>query len=261
MGSRIAYLLLILVAFSVNYPRVGNSRPVSFARASVRMAAYPLQWSVRALTAQTYKSFRFFIQANKFEKECRVLSNELNRAEAEIKLLNNVRTENQYLREALGFKGRNPYGFYLMPAEVVSRGGGEASLIVNRGSDNGVKEGQTVISRYGLVGRIGEVSRYSSKVVLLGDSLTVVSAVLSRTNTYGVVHGGSPLTMNYVSESASVEVGDKVVVSSASSTFKRNLAVGTVRSVSRRVEDLFQKIELKPAVDFSKLEILYICQP
>lgn len=261
MGSRIAYVLLLLIAFLINYPRIGTSRPVAFARGTVQLTAYPFQWSAVMMTHQTFNAFKFFVTAHKFEKECVELSAELNRDEAQLKLMNALIMENQSLREADGFRGHNPYGFSVMPAEVITRGGGETMLIVNRGSENGVKEGETVINKSGLVGRIGEVSRYSSKVRLLTDSLSVVSSQLLRTKTFGVVHGGSPLTMNYVSEGASVEVGDKVIVSTASTTFKRGLPVGTVRAVTRRVEDLFQKIELNPAVDFSRLDILYICQP
>jgi cell shape-determining protein MreC len=67
--------------------------------------------------------------------------------------------------------------------------------------------------------------------------------------------------MDYVSEGASVEAGEKVVVSPSSTSFLRGLPVGRVRSVSKKVEDLFQKIEIDPIVDFSKLDILYICLP
>ncbi|MFA4967229.1 MAG: rod shape-determining protein MreC [Candidatus Margulisiibacteriota bacterium] len=261
MRSRIAYFLLILAVFLLNFPQAAKSPPVSSVRASVQTVGYVFEGSTSYLLEKTNHFFGFIINANKFEKANLALKEKLERAEAELLVLQKIENENQALRSALGFKASNPYGFHLLPAEVIGRGGDEIAVVINKGETDGVKAEQTVINRSGLVGRVIEVTKYSSKVSLITDSMNVVSAILLKTGTYGVIRGGGRLTMDYVPSSVSVEVGERAVVSNSSSVFLRGLPIGTVRSANKKVEDLFQKVEIEPAVDFSKLDVLYICQP
>jgi len=259
MRQRIAFLFLVLIALFINFPQINKTAPINFIRSSIQILVYPLQWSSTALVGQTQRTLGFFINARSAEGENIILKEKLSSAEAQLLILERIEDENQALRGALGFRDNNPYRFGILPAEIIGRG--DSIIVVNRGAADSVSEGQTVINRSGLVGRVGEASKYSSKIILIIDPASVISAVLPRTGTYGVVRGGSRLTMDYVSEGASVEAGEKVVVSSASTSFLRGLPIGRVRSVSKKVEDLFQKIEIDPIVDFSKLDIVYICQP
>lgn len=261
MRSRLIYFLLLFSALIINFPQVAKSPPVAHLRSAAQMVAYPLQWSASSLFDKSKNLAEFIARMKSYEKECQLLKEKLSRAEAQLILLDSAKNEISVLRRAIGFRERNPYEFNVLPAEVIGSSLDQSLIMVNRGSYDGIREGQTVINETGLVGKIIEVSKYFSKVSLITDLNAVISAALPRTGTFGVVRGGSRLMMDFVSEGASVEVGEKVVVSSASSTFLRGLPIGFVSSQKSRVEDLFQEIEIKPAVDFSKLDIVYICQP
>ena len=261
MRSRIAYFLLILIAFSLNFPQIGNAPPVRVVRSSVHAAGYFFEWSTSSLFQRTGRLAGFMVNINRFENENLELKQKIRLYEAELLLLQRIQDENQKLRSAIGFRETRPYGFHALPSEVIGRGGDDLTVVVNKGEADGVKTSQTVVNNLGLVGRISEVSAYSSKVSLITDPINVISSVLARTGTYGAVRGGRRLIMDYVPSGISVEAGEKVAVSNASSTFLRGIPIGVVRSAGKKVEDLFQKIEIDPAVDFSKLDVVYICQP
>ncbi len=260
MFVRVSFVILLVIALFLNFFQVGKFPPVVFLRSSIQVVAYPLELISKKTAESALKTSTFLIRAKRMENDNQALKERINKAEAQLLILESVKNENLLLRSAVAFRGSNPYGFSLIPAEVVSRGGDDFSIVINRGEDDQVKTGQTVICRQGLVGRIGEVSRYTSKVDLITDPAVTISSVLKRTATFGVVRGGRVLKMDYVSENASVEAGELVLVSSASSSFARGLPIGSVSFVSKKVEDLFQNIELVPAVDFSKLDMVFICQ-
>ena len=258
MGPRFVFLLFLLISFFINFPQIGDSPPVNILKFSVQIAAYPLEYSTSFFQNQIKSILNFYIRAGSFEKENTELKEKLNSAEAKLLILNSLTSENRSLREALNFSNSNPYSFNHTPAEII--GFADNTIIINRGKNSGVKEGETVISKDGLVGRIGEVSQFSSKVVMITDPSSIISAVMGRTGTYGVVRGGRPMTMDYVPEDASVEAGEMVKVSNASAAYLRGLPIGYIKSNKRKVEEIFQKIEIAPAADFSKLEVLYICR-
>jgi rod shape-determining protein MreC len=112
----------------------------------------------------------------------------------------------------------------------------------------------------GLVGRVIEVSRHSSKVMLITDAESSVAAVDSRSRDFGVVKGvpAGRLSMKHVDARGDVKVGDIIVTSNISTVFPPGLPIGEVTRASRKEHDLFYHIEIEPAVDFSKIEEVFL---
>ena len=112
----------------------------------------------------------------------------------------------------------------------------------------------------GLVGRIVEVSAFSSKAMLITDPGSSVAAEVSRSRDYGIVQGGvgNKLIMKYVAAGGEVRAGDRIVTSQISTVYPPGIPVGEVIKASKKEQDLFYHIEIRPAVDFSKIEEVYI---
>ena len=92
------------------------------------------------------------------------------------------------------------------------------------------------------------------------DGESSVAAASSRSRDYGVV-AGSPsgrLSMKYVSAVGDVQQGDVIVTSTISSVFPQGIPIGEVVLASKREHDLFYHVEVKPAVDFSRLEKVFV---
>lgn len=182
----------------------------------------------------------------------------LNLTLSKLAALDELRAENERLRQTLGFRETNRYGFRLMAAKVVAKS--DSVLEVSRGATSGVRLDMPVLVKEGLVGKVIEVSRFSSKVMLVTDVMSSVAAADQISRDFGVVEGFSPnaLRMKYIGIGAEVKEGDKIVTSPISSVFSAGIPIGSVARVERKEAALFCEVLVKPSVDFSKLEEVFL---
>jgi rod shape-determining protein MreC len=142
-------------------------------------------------------------------------------------------------------------------ARVVSRGHGlgATTLIINRGSSDGVAPNQPVIVPSGVAGRVIEVAPSTAKVQLALDPNSSVAALSERSRAQGMVNGRGErlLRMEYVSDLEDVQPGDRIITSGLDRIFPPGLPLGTVLRAERG-GGLVQSIEVEPAADFNKLE-------
>lgn len=107
-------------------------------------------------------------------------------------------------------------------------------IIVNRGSQDGVKPGYIVTGPGGLVGRVIDVSPHTARVLLISDLTSRIGALISRSRVMGVVRGQSnnQLVMEFFDKLPDVKPGDVVTTSSYSRLFPRDIPIGRVESVT-----------------------------
>jgi len=177
-------------------------------------------------------------------------------------VFNELKEENARLRQAAGFRTFNPYSLKLIPAQLVSRSSSAWFSLaqINKGSRSGIKKDMVIISELGLVGRVIEVSLFSSKVLLITSVDSSIAAADFRNRDSGVVAGGRPdrLIMKYVGAEGNIKVGDEIITSHISTIFPPGIPIGRVSKATKKEHDLFYHIEIKPVVDFSKLEEVFI---
>jgi rod shape-determining protein MreC len=145
----------------------------------------------------------------------------------------------------------------------------EQDVVLPVGSDNGVELDAPVVTADGLVGRIMLVTSDTSRVTLLTDEASAVSARDLRTGAEGIVeHGqtGDSLVMNRVRKEDNVEVGDEVVTSGWTSGdlrsfYPKNILVGRVTSVGQTQTDLYQQVQITSDVDFASLDAVAVLVP
>jgi rod shape-determining protein MreC len=145
----------------------------------------------------------------------------------------------------------------------------EQVIVLPVGSDNGIERDAPVVTRDGLVGRITRVTSDTSRVTLLTDESSAVSARVHRTKAEGIVeHGqtGDSLIMTRVAKEDVVNVGDEVVTSgwrsgALTSLYPKNILVGRVTSVGNNQTDLYQQVQIASDVDFSSLDSVVVLVP
>lgn len=133
-------------------------------------------------------------------------------------------------------------------------------VIINRGSDDGLRRGMPVVTSQGLVGRVAAVTAGAGRVELITDPASSVNVRLEPAGAQAVLVGSvtGELTLDMIPQSASVQVGDLVLTSGLGGNYPSNILIGQITSVRRRETDLFQRATVQPVVDFTKLEILLI---
>lgn len=133
-------------------------------------------------------------------------------------------------------------------------------IILNCGSDEGVKAGETVVSQGALVGRVTEVGRRLSRVLLITDRQSGVGAIVQRSRELGIVKGtgGSLCSMQYLRKEADVRRGDRVVTSGVGSIFPTGIPIGRVLSIGYDPERGTLTAVVEPLGDLTKIEEVFI---
>ena len=155
------------------------------------------------------------------------------------------RTENRYLAASVIGYDTSPFLRY---------------ILINRGSDDGLRRGMPVVTNQGLVGQVAAVNSSAARVQLITDPAASVNVYLQRADAEAVVQGQltGEITLEMAPQSANLEVGDLIVTSGLGGNYPANLVIGQVTSVRRRDSDLFQSAAVQPAVNFAELEIVLV---
>jgi rod shape-determining protein MreC len=166
-----------------------------------------------------------------------------------------VREENARLHRLLSMN--EALAYKTLGAHVVARTPGFLAnvIYVNRGSSDGIRNDQPVISGDGIIGRTVLVSKYQSQVQLITNPDASVGVMLQRTHTPGVLRGSGDflLDLNYIGNSEQVENGDVVLSSGLDGIFPKGLAIGKVVD-SRKGKGVFRSIKIQPFMDFMRIE-------
>lgn len=142
-----------------------------------------------------------------------------------------------------------------------------ATIRINKGSNDGVRDGQPVINEQALIGRVTEVFSGAAQVTLLADTTSKVSAVAGQQGVFGIVSpasAGNPndLVMDFVPSSARLNTGDRVstrgtVVDSKPSLFPPGLPIGEITRIDNAGTDT-QKVHLRPYANMRSLEFVQV---
>jgi len=177
----------------------------------------------------------------------------LNRRDEEAKFLS---AENQRLKDILDFKGAIPYA--TIPAEVIGRdpANWSNSLIVDKGTVGGIRQGKAVISMRGLIGRVLETGRYSSRILLITDPNSKVGVVIQRNRQGGILVGrpDGMCKVIYIALDSDAAKGDRVITAGFGGIFPKGILVGDIVSVGKEPGRLYKYAIVRPSQDMTKLE-------
>jgi rod shape-determining protein MreC len=188
--------------------------------------------------------------------------------------VHHLRRENDELREAahtverlqhlLLFKKLVPAA--MIPAEVIaySPSAWFRTIVINKGLRDGVQKGMPVVTWEGVVGKVMRTSPGSSVILLVIDRNSSIDVLVQRTRTRGIVEGdgGSRCQLRYFPRTDDIQVGDLIITSGLGGIFPKGLSLGETSKVEKKDYGLFQVVEVRPSVDFSRLEeVMVILSP
>ena len=189
------------------------------------------------------------------------LEAEVSRLQTEVITLKQQLSETQVLSALVDFARVQPENRYLA-ATVIGRDPSPfvQYVIINRGSDDGLRRGMPVVTQQGLVGRVAAVTSGAARVQLITDPASSINVRLEPSRAQAVVLGDltGELSLDMIPQSAEVKVGDLILTSGLGGNYPSDILIGQVTGVRRIGTDLFQNASVQPVVDFSKLEIVLI---
>lgn len=259
-----ALVLLVGAAFALFEGKDASDRLTPVGSVLVRGAALGERAGAGAAAPATGFLERFR-DAGRARAEADALAKEVERTREENARLAGILQENARLRAMVGFAAAHPR-LDLVPAKVI---GADVTpwfrvntLSVSAGSTR-VAVGQAVVSSAGVVGTVHDVAGGVVQVTLAVDPRSSIDVVVQRNRARGVVQGlGHP--SNYLSRVAyllrrdEVKEGDLLVTSGIGGKFPPDLIVGRISKLIPSKQGLFQEAVAEPAVDFGRLEEVFI---
>lgn len=109
------------------------------------------------------------------------------------------------------------------------------SALLEAGTEHGIKVGQPVLNAHGLLGRIVEAGRRTSRVLLLTDINSRVPVVVGKQQVRAILAGdnSSEPRLLHLPVGANVTVGEEIVTTGLGGMFPRGIRIG-VTSISTR---------------------------
>lgn len=182
------------------------------------------------------------------------------RMSLEIQGLRETAHENDLLRSMVACKERLPVK--TLSARVLSRDPSLwfQSIVVDKGSQQGIKAYMPVITGEGYVGQVADVSLFSSRVRLLMDPNTRLGVMFQNSRAEAVLEGNlvEGCELKYLARDAGAGPGDLVITSGLGGFCPKGIQVGKVTRINERSEELFLRATVIPCVSFSHLERVLI---
>lgn len=178
------------------------------------------------------------------------------------KLLNQIANlretlqENVRLRKLLSFEEK--YQLQSVVARVIAKDVSTEfrAIRINRGENAGIRRNMAVLTNEGVVGRILRTTASTADVVTMLDLQSAIDGVNERSRARGVIEGltDEACQMRFTIRTDDIQAGDVLISSGLGGVFPKGIPIGTVSKVNRKPFGITQDVEVKPVVDFSKLE-------
>jgi rod shape-determining protein MreC len=261
------FFLVVLVTVTLAALRITIPEPARLTTplgATFRDIIAPVQSGLTWLSRQARFVVSLPVSLYGAAERNQVLEQEVERLQSEIIQLNEYKAENQRLTGLLNYKQVMVQKYDLLVASVIARDPGNwfATVTLNRGSNDGVRENMTVLTPQGLVGRVITVSSTNCEVLLITDPRSGVGAIIQETRSPGIVEGtvGSSgmARIIHIPNNAQIQEGQVVVTSGIGSIFPKGIPIGTITNISAESAGLFKRAEIRLFAGMDQLEEVLI---
>jgi len=250
------FLFLIFVSFSFLLFGFDKSHVLEPAKVGFSYISDPIQSKLFGAKKAIFNQIEILSKLKSLESENRRLLQNKVQLEGEIERLKEKDRENKALILQLGVPESKEHK--LLPAKTV---GLNRYLVIDKGEGDGVRTGQTVIFGNNLVGKIIQTTATLSRVRLPVDPESKIQAVLYSDNKItGVAVGnfGTNILLDKISQDETVKVGQAVLTEGDEGNYPKGLVIGKIENVKKEDVQLFQHIEVTPALSYKDLDLVFV---
>lgn len=128
-------------------------------------------------------------------------------------------------------------------------------VVIDKGSHDGVYEGQTVLDAFGIVGQVTRADPLASEVTLVSDPGQAIQVEVNRTGLRTLAVGNAELTqltLPYITNSADLKEGDLIVTSGLGGHYPPGYPVGYITHFERDPAEPFAHVTARTAADLNR---------
>jgi rod shape-determining protein MreC len=258
-------VVFIVIAILVSINLTSKEREsLTIVERLIKDGIAPLQSGVMAVSGKVNDFFSTVIHFGDIKEENKQLRDKVGNLTSRVTQLREAELQNLRLRQALEYKEKNIGKFDLIMATVIGRNlsNWQKTITIGIGSNDGIVRNDVVANHQGLVGRVSNVSSNTSEVLLILDSTSSVSAMEQYTRTLGFVEGAPDepglCRMTKIPYDAKIKEKQTIMTTGLGGIFPKGIVIGTLFDVKLEPSGLTKTAFVKSAVNFDRLEEVFI---
>jgi len=218
-------------------------------RGALATILYPLQYAIDSpiriyyWSDEVLSTHKTLLKKNR-EFEARHLENRV-----QLQKLDILEKENDRLRKLLGASPKTTERFLIAEIINVDVDPYRQLIVLNKGSNSDVYQGQPIIDSLGVMGQVVHVGPLSSTAMLITDASHAIPVQINRTGLRAIAFGSGKidqLNLRHLTHNVDIKVGDLLVTSGLGDTFPPNFPVAVISKIERPAGEPFAKIEATP---------------
>jgi len=230
-------------------------------RQVIGTALYPLQRLALMPRNAAYGVGDYFSSLTLLEEQNRELVRQRVSNAQTVQQAQLMAAENAQLRRLLGASERLAVKSLMAEILYDARDPFTRKIVLDRGSQHGVRPGQPVIDDTGVVGQVTRVFPFTSEITLLTDKDQAIPVQVVRSGLRSVAYGrgqSGSLDLRFMPANADIRKDDLLVTSGIDGVYPAGLAVAKVLQVEHKSSDAFAKIVCQPAAGIDRNRQLLI---
>ena len=249
-----AAIFLQILGLAVQVKRSSEHQPSRLIRVWAVSAITPPEKALVRIQNGTSDLWHNYFYLRGVRQENRELREQIEQLQLDQVRLKQDADQAHRLQTLLGFKEQ--FIAKTLAAQVIGSSGSEQSrtVYIDKGSRDGIQVEMAVISAAGVVGRVINVFKSTSQVLLINDQQSGVGTILEQSRLQGVLKGKSSgeLVIDKIMADEEVKPGDRVLTSGGDQIFPKGLIIGTVDKIEKGPE--FLQVSVKPTAALNRLE-------
>lgn len=269
--GRIKYIIIFIILFAILLGitswSMGDDKNLNFFEKAIKDSTTFIQKIFYSPIKYVKGELEIFNEKKDLYKKYTKLKEKVDKTDLYYSQVKELQKEVAELKSTLDLNATLSEYTY-MNATVVNRNIGYwyNNLVIDKGSKNGVKKGDAVIINSGLIGKITNVSNFSSTVKLLtSDEISNKISVKVDSKDgyeYGLLIGYDKEYNIYklegITNSDKIKEGDLVTTTGLTDYFPSGLLIGNVSRVVKDEYDLNSIVEVTPSVNFENISIVTV---
>ncbi len=169
--------------------------------------------------------------------------------------------ENRELRKILGARDRLPVTSVMGQVLYEARDPFSRKLVIDKGSQDGLLQGQPVVDAGGVLGQVTRVFPLSAEVTIITDRSLTIPVQVARTGVRAIAYGGGQdgkIELRYLPSNADIKLGDSIVTSGLDGLYPTGLPVGKISAINQQSVGSFVPALVTPSGGVDRAQLLSV---